>query len=141
MDFIIRFARRLKMCRDFCNLTQSQLAGALHMKLRSYQKYESGERSPKLETLCDIATILGVSTDFLLMRDSDIIDNSDIRIKELKILLIETMSDLKFGYDTVDNIAIRQEEITEQMQELRERETKRFAKNANETKQPPTQPE
>jgi len=50
-------------------LTLQQIADALHMGLRNYQKYESGDASPTLEGLVKIADILNVPTDFLLGRD------------------------------------------------------------------------
>ena len=45
------------------------MADAINLQLRSYQFYESGQRSPSLETLIKIADILNVPTDYLLCRD------------------------------------------------------------------------
>jgi len=50
-------------------LTQQQMADALHMTLRNYQKYESGDTSPTMEGLIIIADTLNVFVDFLLERD------------------------------------------------------------------------
>jgi len=50
-------------------LTLQQMADALYMTLRNYQKYESGHACPTLEGLVKIADILNVPTDFLLGRD------------------------------------------------------------------------
>nr|DAE97177.1 MAG TPA: Helix-turn-helix XRE-family like protein [Caudoviricetes sp.] len=63
------FNIRLRERRKKCGFTQQQMADAINLQLRSYQFYESGQRSPSLETLIKIADILNVPTDYLLCRD------------------------------------------------------------------------
>ena len=65
----IMFNDRLRSTRIAKDLTQQQIADALHTGLRNYQKYESGHASPTLEGLVKMADILNVSTDYLLGRD------------------------------------------------------------------------
>lgn len=63
------FSERLNLIRKSKGFTAQSMADQLGMALRSYQFYESGKRSPSLDTLVKIADILDVSTDYLLCRD------------------------------------------------------------------------
>ena len=63
------FHERLNSTRKERGITAQHMADLLNMELRSYRKYESGDRTPSLETLVKIADILEVSTDYLLCRD------------------------------------------------------------------------
>lgn len=63
------FGKRLREMRMFHHYTQQQLADLLNIALRSYQKYEQGEREPSYNTLIRLADILDVSIDYLLGRD------------------------------------------------------------------------
>jgi len=58
--------RSVRIAKGF---TMQQMADALHIGLRHYQKYESGHASPTLEGLVKISDFLNVPTDFLLERD------------------------------------------------------------------------
>ena len=49
-------------------LLQKDIAVAIGISLRSYQRYETGERNPDSETLIKLADFFGVSTDYLLGR-------------------------------------------------------------------------
>lgn len=64
------FGKRLREMRILRNLTQQNMADLLNIVLRSYQKYEQGERCPSFDTLVQMADILDVSTDYLLGRDA-----------------------------------------------------------------------
>ena len=63
------FGKRLREVRMLRHFTQQQLADLLNIALRSYQKYEQGEREPSYNTLIRVADILDVSVDYLLGRD------------------------------------------------------------------------
>ena len=63
------FNKRLRQTRMDKGLTQQKMADLLGVGLRSYQKYEQGERTPSFDSLVKIADIFGVSTDYLLCRD------------------------------------------------------------------------
>lgn len=63
------FGKRLREMRMLRHFTQQQLADLLNIALRSYQKYEQGEREPSYNTLIRVADILDVSVDYLLGRD------------------------------------------------------------------------
>lgn len=62
------FAAHLKALRQSRNITQKQLAEAIHGSERGIQNYEMGVRKPTYEMLIAIADYFDVSTDFLLGR-------------------------------------------------------------------------
>ncbi len=64
------FSDRLRAIRINKGFTLQQTADELGLSLRSYQKYEGGEREPSLSMLIQIADLWSVPTDFLLERDS-----------------------------------------------------------------------
>lgn len=61
---------KLKEIREKSGLTQKKCADAIGITLRAWQGYEQGIREPKFETLCAIANLFHVSTDYLLGRPS-----------------------------------------------------------------------
>ena len=63
------FAKRLRQARISRGLTQQRLSDSVGLALRSYQCYEQGTREPSLATLSALATVLEVSTDWLLGLD------------------------------------------------------------------------
>ena len=63
------FKDRLRSARIFRGYTLQETADALGLVLRTYQKYEGGDREPNLDLLLAIADFLDVPTDFLLGRD------------------------------------------------------------------------
>lgn len=63
------FGQRLNTVRKSKGFTAQKMADELQIALRSYRMYESGNRYPSLDTLVQIADILGVPTDYLLCRD------------------------------------------------------------------------
>ena len=62
------FNIRLREARLSCGYTQQAIADNLGIALRSYQCYEGGSRKPPIDTLCKMADIFNVSTDYLLCR-------------------------------------------------------------------------
>lgn len=63
------FGKRLNAVRKEKGFTAQQMADMLHVTIRTYRNYESDTTSPSLETLVQLADILGVTTDYLLGRD------------------------------------------------------------------------
>ncbi len=47
-------------------LTQPQIASAVKVALRTYQKYEEGARHPSFDLLVDLCRELDVTSDYLL---------------------------------------------------------------------------
>lgn len=62
-------SERLKELRKSKNMTQKQMAEALQITLRQYQRYESGNQTTTLENLIKMADFFGVSLDYLVGRD------------------------------------------------------------------------
>lgn len=59
---------RLKELRNERNMTQLDLAKLINVTSVSVSGYESGTRSPDIETLIKIADVFDVTTDYLLGR-------------------------------------------------------------------------
>ncbi len=64
----MKFNESLKYQREACDYTQKQVAELLAIAPRSYQRYESGEREPNIETLIQIANLFKISLDELVGR-------------------------------------------------------------------------
>lgn len=58
----------LKLQRKKNNLTQEKLAEKLNISRGAYAKYETGENIPTTIIVLKLATIYGVTTDYLLGR-------------------------------------------------------------------------
>lgn len=71
-------AERIKLTRQQKNISQSELAKAAEINVKSLSRYEIGTSIPPANALKAIADALGVSADVLL---SD--DNAQIKDKEL----------------------------------------------------------
>jgi len=63
------FNDRLRATRISRKITQQQIADAIGIALRSYQRYESGDIEPPYISLISLANFLNVPVDFLLERD------------------------------------------------------------------------
>ncbi len=60
------FTDRLQLLKVERNLLQKDIAQAAEISLRTYQRYESGERLPDTDVLSKLADYFNVSTDYLL---------------------------------------------------------------------------
>ena len=72
------FAETLKVLRKERKTTKRKLCEKTGIAVRSYQSYESEERTPSIDVLNKIADYYNVTTDFLLGRSDSIqivIDN------------------------------------------------------------------
>ena len=59
---------RLVYLKESRHLLQKDIAVGINIPLRSYQRYEYGEREPSASVLRDIADYFDVSVDYLLGR-------------------------------------------------------------------------
>jgi transcriptional regulator with XRE-family HTH domain len=64
------FGARLQRFREIRNLTQAELGRRAGMASASVSHFETGQRSPSLESLVKLADALEISTDALLGRES-----------------------------------------------------------------------
>lgn len=62
--------QHLKQARENKHLTQSQVANILGITPTAYQNYEYGKREPNNDLLCKLSELFGVSTDYLLGRET-----------------------------------------------------------------------
>lgn len=62
------FSERLIALREKNDLSQTQAAKEFGVVVRAYQRYEYGEREPRLSTLVRMADFYGVSLDYLAGR-------------------------------------------------------------------------
>lgn len=88
------FALHLKELRQSRNLTQKQLAEAIHASERGIQNYEMGIRKPTYEMLIALADYFNVSIDYLVGRAGapkmDITVSLDVKIyKQLRLIAIQ----------------------------------------------------
>ena len=60
--------KRIRGLREDSDLSQQFIADFLHVSQRAYSRYENGERSIPIETLCTLADFYHVSVDYLLER-------------------------------------------------------------------------
>ena len=65
--------KRLQQLKSERKLLQKDIAAAVHLSLRSYQRYEIGEREPTADILITLADYFDVSLDYLVGRS----DNPD----------------------------------------------------------------
>lgn len=65
--------KRLQQLKSERKLLQKDIAAAVHLSLRSYQRYENGEREPTADILITLADYFDVSLDYLVGRS----DNPD----------------------------------------------------------------
>ena len=62
---------RLDELKATRNLMQKQVAEGANIPLRTYRRYENGEREPSASTLSALADFFNVSTDYLLGRSNN----------------------------------------------------------------------
>ena len=57
---------RLLLLKSKTGALQQQIANAIGVSLRTYQRFEHGEREPTASTIIALAKFYGVSADYLL---------------------------------------------------------------------------
>ena len=68
-EFLVALGQRIKALRKAEGLKQSDVAHAMGLALRNYQRYEYGEINVPATTLNFFADFFGVSADYLLGRE------------------------------------------------------------------------
>lgn len=68
---MITLSERLIKLKETNNLLQKDIAKSVGLSLRSYQRYEYGEREPTASIIIKLADYFNVSTDYLLGRSND----------------------------------------------------------------------
>ncbi|MTI48256.1 MAG: helix-turn-helix transcriptional regulator [Firmicutes bacterium] len=65
------FSKRFKQLRNYCSLTQKEMAEILNLSPSTIGMYEQGRRVPDLYMLKEIIDNFNITADFLLGRSSD----------------------------------------------------------------------
>lgn len=68
---MIDYADRLKKIRLKMDLKQTEVAAAAGLSLRTYQRYEYGQRQPTADVLVALANFYDVSIDYLVGRTNN----------------------------------------------------------------------
>lgn len=79
----------LKELRDNKKLTKKQVAMGVGISERAYIAYEYGERDVSTETLSKLADFYGVTTDYLLGRNTGELDNIEKLEREFNMSALE----------------------------------------------------
>ena len=64
------FKDRLRFLREHQELSQREVAKLLGVGQTTYNRYETGQREPNLETLKKISQLFDISVDYLLNNES-----------------------------------------------------------------------
>ena len=63
--------KRLRECRIEKGINQQEMADKLNVTQQTYSDYERGKTNPNIDTLLNMADILGTSLDYLLGRSDE----------------------------------------------------------------------
>lgn len=66
LNELLKIGDKIKELRKEKGVTQKQAAEELNISYSTYSNYENNNRTPDIETLCDIADYLGVNVSILL---------------------------------------------------------------------------
>ena len=64
---IEKIGDRIRQLRKGQGMTQAQLAAKLNIGDRHLRKIETGEKGPSIDILIEIAALLGVSLDYIIL--------------------------------------------------------------------------
>lgn len=99
---------RIKELRVNKNLTQCELAEKIHVTDKAVSKWESGEGSPNINSLKDLANVLGTTVDYLLSgkgREAEKEESQSISKKRTKEELEEKLAPtIKDGYYCIKDV-------------------------------------
>lgn len=79
----------LKQLREQHELSQAKLAERLHIPKGTYVTYEYGTREPNIEMINKLADFYGVTTDYLLGRETGEPDTLDTLAAEFNMSSLE----------------------------------------------------
>ena len=68
---IQKIGNRIRRLRKDQGMTQAQLAMKLNISDRHLRRIEAGEKGPSIDILIEIATMLDVSLDYIIMGRSE----------------------------------------------------------------------
>lgn len=65
------FSERIIELKKTKNLLQKDIANAINITVRNYQRYEKGEQQPTLPVVIKLADYFNISIDYLVGRSDD----------------------------------------------------------------------
>lgn len=90
---IEKIGNRIQQLRKDQGMTQAQLAMKLNISDRHLRRIETGEKGPSIDILVEIATLLDVSLDYIIMGKQsqsdlkqqlcDLVQSLSVLVKEL----------------------------------------------------------
>lgn len=102
---MLMFEKNLAIARKNKGITQIELAEMLHVSNGTVGNWESGKRTPDIESVAKIASILDVTTDFLLIDKENIANrttNNSFELSEKEIEIIKAYRSKKEMQSAVD---------------------------------------
>lgn len=87
----MKINERIRMLMDCKHLTQKELANLSGITEASMSKYLSGERTPRIDVIVNLANALGVTTDELIGND---IEDDKMGLVRLKTVLARGMESI-----------------------------------------------
>ncbi|MEG0034551.1 MAG: helix-turn-helix transcriptional regulator [Bacilli bacterium] len=87
----MKMNERVKMLMSEKGLNQKELASKSGITEASMSKYLSGDRTPRIDILVNVANALGVTTDDLIGND---IENNKMELTKMKIILARGMKSM-----------------------------------------------
>lgn len=84
---------RIRMLMEGKNLSQKELANLSGITEASMSKYLSGERTPRIDVVVNLANALGVTTDELIGNDIEDDKMGLVRLKTVLARGMESMSE------------------------------------------------
>lgn len=58
-------SKKMKELRKEKNITQDEIAKKIHISTRQYNSYETGQRTPTIQVLIDLANYYNVTLDYI----------------------------------------------------------------------------
>ena len=72
------FPERLRFLREQKNLTQPELGKIFNLSKQTISAYENGDTSPPIDTVVLFADFFGVTTDFLLGKQTEAVEEEGL---------------------------------------------------------------
>lgn len=101
---MVLMGKRIKELRNKARLTQTELAKCLGVTKFTIAAYENDSRQPSYDTLIKIAKIFHVTTDYLLLNDSNAVLKVD-NLTEEQIQVLGTIIDSFHSSNFLNEVA------------------------------------
>ena len=101
-----QMARQFKLARQFKNIKAVEAAELLGVSQPTLSAWETGRKSPSVDSLEKMADLYGVTTDFLLGRTKQLVNHAKepIPIEALPVMHGYPVWSSKFGWMLVDAV-------------------------------------